>query len=198
MKKQFITFIFAVSAVFSICARASTDLLPGSTVRLSGTSAEAEIDLAGGVVIDKITPFKILSKTGELLFRGNLQNRIVRSSSDGSLHFYYRIRDTQAGLPGMISAIATQSFRLTSRVSTSYRVDGTGLVVPQYASRSYSGEQVTFRFGLRGPWRFHAGENSKFFMIKTDAKHYNGFGYTRITLRTGQSVLIKTAQPQVL
>jgi hypothetical protein len=40
-----------------------------------------------------------------------------------------------------------------------------------------------------------AGENSKFFVLKTDAKHYNNFGYTRITLRSGQSVLLRTFQP---
>ncbi|HEY8272539.1 MAG TPA: hypothetical protein VIG33_16720, partial [Pseudobdellovibrionaceae bacterium] len=195
MKKQVMTLMCVITSVCSVVVQASTSLLPGTTVIVPGTTLGTEVDLAGGVVINKLVPFKIVTSSGKLLFRGNLQNRIVRSASDGNLHFYYAIRDTEAGLPGKILALTTESFRTTPVISTNYRVDGFGMVAPQTASRSYNGAQVMFRFSHRGPGMFDAGENSKFFVIKTEAKHYNEFGYTRITLRSGQSVLLKTAQP---
>lgn len=195
MKKQVMALVLITAAIFSFTAQASTNLPAGTTVAVPGTSSGVEVDLAGGVILDKLIPFKIVSSSGELLFRGNLQNRIVRSAADGDLHFYYRIRDTEAGLPGKILAVNTQSFRLTPRISTNYRVDGLGMLAPLTASRSSNGAQVMFRFARRGRSVFDAGENSKFFVIKTNSKHYNGFGYTRIILRTGESVILKTLQP---
>lgn len=195
MKKQILGFMFVATAIFSMAAQASTNLLPGATVIVPGVTSGAEIDLAGGVIVDKIIPFKIVTPGGVLLFRGNLQNRIVKSASTGELHFYYRIRDTQAGLPGKVLAVTTQSFRVPPMIATSYRVDGLGTVAPRFATRSSNGVQVRFRFPFQGPAMFDAGESSKFFVIKTDGKHYNNLGYTRITLRSGHSVLMRTVQP---
>lgn len=197
MKNLGMSLMFVVTAVFSLAAQASTNLPPGATVAVPGTTSGTEIDLAGGVVIDRLIPFKIVTSAGVLLFRGNLQNRIVRSASSGEFHFYYRIRDTQAGLPGKVLAVTTQSFNHPPMISTSYRVDGLGMVAPRFASRSANGAQIIFRFPTQGPAMLDAGESSKFFVIKTDAKHYNNSGYTRITLHSGQSVLLRTVQPML-
>jgi len=195
MKKQVLALTFAISTIFCWTAQASRNLPAGATVIVPGSTSGAEIDLAGGVVTDKIIPFKISNSAGTLLFKGSLQNRVVRSASTGELHFYYRIRETQAGLPGQILGLGTQTFKDPPRISTSYRVDGLGTVAPRYASRSSNGARVTIRFPAKGAGTLDAGEESKFMVIKTTAKRYNNLGMTQIVLVSGESATMKTAQP---
>jgi hypothetical protein len=195
MKTQLLALGFAVSAMISIHAEASRNLPAGRTVVIPASSSGAEIDLAGGVVLDKIIPFKISNSAGTLLFKGSLQNRVVKSASSGELHFYYRIRETQTGLPGQILGFSTQTFKDPARISTSYRVDGLGSVAPRFATRSSNGARVTIRFPAKGAGTLDAGEESKFMVIKTMAKHYNNMGLTQIVLVSGESASMKTAQP---
>lgn len=196
MRKYFASLMFTGSALLSITAGASTSLPPGSAVPVPGATSAAEIDLAGGVILDRLIPFKIVNPGGVVLFRGTLQNRIVRSTATGNLHFYYRIRDTAAGLPGKIAALTTRNFRASPNLATSYRIDGLGTVPPTSASRSADGAQIIFRFGPQAGATLNAGDSSKFFELKTTAKRYNPYGTTRISLLSGHSVILRTAQPQ--
>jgi hypothetical protein len=197
MKKHILSFIFFSTTLIGLAASASVNLPHGATVAVPGATASAEIDLAGGVVVDNLIPFKIVTSGGAVLYQGNLQNRVVRSTSTGQLHFYYRIRDTAAGLSGKVLGVSTQNFRVPPRIATSYRVDGLGTVAPVSATRSANGAQVIFRFPAQGQGMLIAGQSSKFFELKTTAKNYNKDGLTRITLTTGESVVLKTVQPAV-
>jgi hypothetical protein len=86
-------------------------LPPGSNnVFLPGTNPAAEPALAGLVLRDEIRPFQIVTGGGALLFRGEVQHRIVRSNVTGTLYFSWRIINTQAGLNGIIGRVEVEPF----------------------------------------------------------------------------------------
>lgn len=145
----------------------------------------------GGVVLhDSLIPFLITSANGSPLCRGKLQNRVVRSTKTGLLHFYYRIRSTVPNLPGRIDTVGTVRFFDTLKVA--YRLDGLGTVNPAGASRSPAGDSVTFEF--KKPL-LNCGAESRFFFIKTNAKRFAPGGETRLVLVTGEAVTLKTVIP---
>jgi hypothetical protein len=167
----------------------SSPLAPGATISLNSTTAATEPDLAGGVVHDALIPFTITDTLGRPLCSGQLQDRVVRSTKTGLLHFYYRIRDGRG--KQTISTVATQKFGVDT-LNVAWRADGLGAVHPVAAIRSPTGDVVDFRFkdpGLR------CDKESRFFFIKTTAKNFGPGGETRLTLITGQSVALKTVMP---
>lgn len=100
----------------------------GRTVTLSGTTAAARPELAGLVIQDRLRPFAS-SGTGEPPVNGVLQERIVRSSVDNTLAFYYRIKELQGGI---IRYIAIRFWPDTvTAVDVDYRIDGLGDVGPE-------------------------------------------------------------------
>ena len=187
---------FVVAVTLTGIAKGSV-LLPigGGPVVLPGSTAAAEPDLAGTVMRDNLIPFRVSNAAGSLLFVGELQNRVVRSSRGSVLHFYYSIRNTQAGLNGIISNVYTRSFAPTPTVAVDWRPDGLGQVNPLRATRSIgTGDLIRFNFpstisALSG------GRESKFFFIKTNVLNYALNGQTRIQLTSGESIVLNTAAP---
>jgi hypothetical protein len=164
-------------------------------IALLGTSSAAEPELAGIVLLDKLIPFSISNAAGDLLFKGELQNRVIKSSSTGLLHFYYSIRKTQEDLNGIVQSVSTKSFALGGTVHADWRVDGLGDVSPIEVSRSGgTGELIRFRFSTAGS-ALTGGLESNFFFLKTKSFRYKRDGQTRIQLRTGESVVLSTASP---
>lgn len=162
---------------------------------LAGSTAMAEADLAGTVIHDKLIPFRIASAAGALLFQGVLQNRVVKSAN-GDLHFYYRIRDTKAGLNGIIRTITTVSFNTSPMLSVDWRPDGMGTINPKTAQRSAApGTTVRFEFETRRQ-PLVGGLESKFFYLKTvRMAHFEERGSTRIQLATGEATVVRTVIP---
>jgi hypothetical protein len=188
--------VFALLGIIQFSAEASVAVVPGAApVALPGTTAFAEGDLGGTVESDTLIPFRIMSAAGALLFQGTLQDRVVRSSTTGTLHFYYRIRNTTSGLNGIIRSVQSRSFEFAPVTFVDWRPDGLGSVNPVVASRSpAAGPVITFGFNpMVNP--LVGGMESRFFFVKTEAKNFNQMGQTRIILRTGESVLLKTMQP---
>jgi hypothetical protein len=183
-------------ASFVSQAEASVALVPGAPpVVLPPTAAVAESDLAGVVVQDNLIPFRIVGAGGALLFEGKLQNRIVRSSETGLLHFYYRIRDTRPGLNGIVRAITTRSYATSPRILAGYRPDGLGTIPPTLAIRSVMpGESLRFNFNINDNVLV-GGRESRFIFAKTMVKGYNNLGQTRIELRSGESTVVQTLAP---
>lgn len=157
-------------------------LAPGASgVVIRGTTAAREPDLAGVVVLDNLLDFEIKDLLGTVIFRGKLQNRVVRSDPTGYLHFYYRIRDTAPGLRGGVVALVTGGFAGLN-VWVDYRTDGLGGMPDRglVAGRSSDGALVRFAGpdpstrGLRGP------EETPFLFIKTDVRGHRTGGETKI------------------
>jgi len=67
-------------------------VLPGATVALPGTTAAAQPALAGVVVRDALIPFSVDDGIGHTIFKGTLQDRVVRENGSGTLDFYQTIR----------------------------------------------------------------------------------------------------------
>lgn len=158
-------------------------LPPGSTQPLPGTTAAAEPQLAGVVEVDELVPFSFATPGGDIF--GNVQVRVVRSSVDDTIDFYWRVFNDRE------SASAVGSFRIGEFYPTTYdanwRIDGLGDVAPLSATRfdgAFLG-YVNFNFSdLLSP-----GTSSHFFFLDTDAHSYaktaiydlTNFGQTHIS-----------------
>lgn len=158
-------------------------LPPGSTVNLPGTTSAANPALAGVVEIDEIVPFSFAADGGTIF--GDVQVRVVRSSVDNTLDFYWRVFNNieSSGVIG--------SFRIGEFIAAAYdadwRIDGLGAVAPISATR-FAGafdSYVNFNFGnLLAP-----GLESRFFFLDTNAVDYArnaiydlaNFGQTQIS-----------------
>lgn len=191
---------FSLAALaYQSASSASVALPPGSgPTALVGTTALGESDLGGTVLYDKLLPFSIRGPGGAILFVGSLQNRVVKSARTGTLHFYYRIRNTKAGLNGIIKEVITNRFNQFPDLMVDWRPDGLGNVNPFSAERSPgAGTQISFSFNPTGSPILVGGEESKFFYIKTKAKKHLLNGRTMIHLTTGEMANLQTAVPSL-
>jgi hypothetical protein len=91
----------------------------GGTVSLRGTTLAARPELAGTVLEDRLRPFANGPVTGVL------QERIVRSSVDNTLAFYYRIKELTGGVVTYIALTDWPLLELGS-LDMDYRIDGLG------------------------------------------------------------------------
>ena len=180
-------------AGFGVTVQAAV-LVPGGAIALSGTTSAARPELAGTVIYDVLIPFQIDINgfPGNPLYQGNLQNRVVRSNIDGTLDFYYRIRDTNGGLNGILASAETDDFTGWS-TDVDYRTDGLGSKETTRAERSAAGDLVTLLYGNS----VFGGEESLFTFIKTDATQFTTGGQTTLKLGGGESITLDTVMPDV-
>ncbi|HEY0408154.1 MAG TPA: hypothetical protein VGC89_20620 [Pyrinomonadaceae bacterium] len=120
-------------------------LISGGRVRVTGTTAQARPELGGVVLEDQIRAFANGSVSG------TLQDRVVRSSRDGSLAFYYRIRELRGG--NINQAIVLGDWFLgghvPSAVDADFRLDGLGEVGP--FQMNFDGSNMLFEFSGWNP-----------------------------------------------
>jgi hypothetical protein len=127
-----------------------------------------------------------------LIYKGKLQDRVVKSRVNGTLSFCLFIRDTQQHLPGAITAVARGNFA-DFQTDVEFRVDGSGRIGPKWANRSSDGENITFDFEKEP---VHSGNDSRFFFILTDATEYAPeSGSTILRTTDGSSVRLATSAP---
>ncbi|MHB8741675.1 MAG: VPLPA-CTERM sorting domain-containing protein [Sulfuricaulis sp.] len=165
----------ALAMVFSANTYAC-NLLPGSSCLLTGTTESAEPDLAGTVLQDVTRAFSI-DLGGGASISGTVQDRVVREANTGTLDFYCRLFNDcmSAGSLGLVSRTGYSG----QSTEVNYRLDGLGNIAPTGASRvGGSGSDVAFGF-LSDP--IGAGDNSKFFFIKTGATNYDENGNGEIS-----------------
>jgi hypothetical protein len=97
------------------------------------------------VLEDQIRPFANGSVSG------TLQDRVVRSSRDGSLAFYYRIRELSGG--NINQAIVLGDWfvagHVPSAVDADFRLDGLGEVGPY--QMNFDGSNLFFEFNGSNP-----------------------------------------------
>ena len=146
-------------------------LNPGDNLALPGTTVAAEPQLAGTVLVDELIPFAFGTISGQV------QQRIVRSSLDGTLDFYWRVMSDPNSTAGI------GSFRLGDFVSPQYnanwRSDGVGVHAPDQAHRfTGSGNSVNFLFNGAG---LLGNESSRFFFFDTTATNYTKTAFFDLT-----------------
>jgi len=141
-------------------------LPPGATVNLPGTTVAADPALAGVVEIDELVPFSFAAGGGTI--SGDVQVRVVRSSVDNTLDFYWRIfNDSESS--GAIGSFRIGDF-FTGVYDADWRIDGLGDVAPISATR-FSGafdSFVNFNFGNQ----LAPGLESRFIFLDTNAVSY--------------------------
>jgi hypothetical protein len=188
---------FAVPFVLALVlstTRSGAVIVPpgGAAVPLAGTTAAATPDLPGIVVQDVMRPFA----AGPV--KGVLQDRIVRSTATGTLHFYYRvILDPQ--VPARVIAVRKFGFNPAAAPTDSdWRMDGLGTRAPKTAQRTADGAWVSFNHLAAGS-SIAASESSRFVYIKTRAKQYTLTGQTLIVYTGGPAgggtITLKTFRP---
>ena len=156
------------------------------SVTLSGTTAAARPELAGMVLEDRLRPFASDPGPGVPTVNGVLQERIVQSSVDGTLAFYYRIKELTGGqIRYGISLRFWPSLTLRA-VDVDYRIDGLGDVGPE--ASSCGPEPIRFDFNVAPtPAPVTPSALSRFMF----AKMIPGKGFPNVTTYdTGGQILI--------
>jgi hypothetical protein len=186
----------AALAVAMVCASGAAlavPVAPGSVVAVSGTTAAARPELAGLVLADTLRPFSIALSIPGHTITGTIQDRVVKSDADGTLHFYTRITDVSyVSPPGLGIAFCCTGVSGFGRADfegwatdMDWRIDGLpvapdAFTAPAFATRSDPGSTAGFYFGtlensIPQPG-VQSGADSKFAFIATDAYHYDDRG----------------------
>lgn len=175
----------------------------GATVFLPGTTAAAQPALAGVVIHDALLPFAVNDAAGHTIFKGHLQDRVVRENASGNLDFYQGVR-ADAGFPlAAFLDYASRSNFAGYPIDANYRTDGIGspTIKPENASRSLDSKTVRFNFNLD---RINPGQFSLFYFARTTAKSFDlhgstalGFGQGPVPSSGSGSVKLTTAEPTV-
>jgi hypothetical protein len=165
----------------------AVSLPANTTVGLPGTTVAVRPELAGPIIEDVDQPFSFTDTTGHLL-SGVVQNRVVRSSVDGTLDFYWRIKETSgqsaSGDPGAISSFRVGGFG-NFALDADWRIDGLGAIHPTQAHRFSDPSFINFLFNdpaLVPP------NDSVFFFLDTQATAYAKVGSYDLTGTGGNGI----------
>jgi len=170
-----------------VAAAGAVALPAASTVGLPGTTVAAHPELAGLVLEDVDQPFSFIDSTGHTL-SGVVQNRVVRSSVDGTLDFYWRIKNTNgesaSGDPGAITAFRVGGFGNLA-LDADWRIDGLGTVHPNQAHRFPNPSFINFLFNEPA---LVPTNDSVFFFLDTQATNYAKVGFYDFTGTGGNGI----------
>jgi PEP-CTERM motif len=190
----FATAALAAAAAFVAASPAqAVTLVVDNFVPLPGTTSAAEPQLAGVVLEDFVQDFSFAADGGTIM--GTVQSRVVKSSVDGTLDFYWRVINSEK------STSTIQDLRLGDFVAPEYeanwRIDGLGdqgpAVAYLFAAPPRDPGFINFRFWKDSPSERDAGlapgESSKFILMDTSATLYaktavydlTNFGQTQIS-----------------
>ena len=150
----------AVALNEPVSANFANTALPGTTVALRP-------ELAGTVLEDVITPFSFQGITG------TVQNRVVRETASGTLDFIWKVDvDSVASGTGVV-ALRLIDFGLDYLKDADWSIDGLGTVAPVtarlFSAAEHPSGAINFLFGSS----VGAGEQSRFFFLRTEATSYS-------------------------
>jgi len=169
-------FALAAAIALALGSNAQAVVLPVGTTPLSGTTVAANPQLAGTVLEDDTVAFSFAAFGG--VVSGSVQSRVVRSSVDGTLDFYWRVFNDPT------SAGAITSFRIGNFYvpvyDADFRVDGLGDVGPDAALR-FATPDINFLFGSSGGSALGPGASSLFMFLDTHATSYARFALYDLT-----------------
>jgi len=172
----------------------------GATVPVGGTTFAARPELGGTVIRDALIPLTVTDSAGTVLFKGNLQDRVVQETVSHTLDFYQTLRsDTSMPMRSILDAARRINFGGVI-TDMDYRTDGLGNpnCHPWTASHPSSAE-IDFDFGPN-----HAilapGDMTLFYFCRTNATSFDVNGKTDmefISPVTGElrHSLLQTAEP---
>ena len=127
--------LIATTLLAAVAGSAHAVLLnPGDTQPLPGTTVAAEPQLAGVIEVDELLPFSFADGGGNI--SGTVQVRVVRSSVDNTIDFYWRIFNDANSSDG-INLLHVGNFN-TSAYDVNWRIDGLGDVGPTEGLRHIS------------------------------------------------------------
>jgi len=165
--------LLSAALALSFHAAQAVTLVNDTAVALPGTTVAAEPQLAGTVLVDKLTDFTI---AGEGI-TGHIQSRVVRSSLDGTLDFYWRVFN-DATSRGNVGNFRIGEF-IAPEYNANWRIDGLGDVAPNsaymfggtYAGRGY----INFQFfdAASSTGTLMPGQSSYFIFLDTTATSYS-------------------------
>lgn len=172
----------------------------GATVPVTGTTFAARPELGGVVIRDELVPVNVTDTLGNVLFKGNLQDRVVRENGTGTLDFYQTLRsDTTMPMRAFLEDARRINFGGVV-TDMDYRTDGLGnpSLHPWTASHP-SPAVIDFDFGPN-----HAviapGDMTLFYFCRTNATSFDVNGRTDVEFLSPASgasahALLTTAEP---
>lgn len=149
------------------------DLPFGVLTALPGTTVGLEPQLAGTILEDPLQPFEFDTDLGRV--RGQIQSRVLRSTLDGTLSFYWRIfndADSAASIP-VFRVRLFETPEAPDGLRADWRIDGLGDTAPTHA-QALNPHLFFFVFGDGSPNNpgLEPGMSSKLFFLDTEAEHY--------------------------
>ena len=160
----------------------------GGPAAQPGTTLAADGALAGTVLEDVLTAWSSPDdpKYGFPGAQGELQSRVVRETSTGTLDFYWRITVDGVSYPNdvpdelTISGLTLADFLTGAAFDANYRIDGLGDTVPIDASAGASSLSWDF-----APSSFGPNGGSYFLLLHSNATTYDddalaSFGATSV------------------
>lgn len=171
----------------------------GGAIALTGTTYAARPELGGVVIRDDLVPVDVTDSAGTTVFKGALQDRVVKENLSGTLDFYQTLRAD----PGMPSPAFIEFARRISfagcTTDVDYRTDGLGVpsLHPLMAQRPAPGAEVSFQFGQNG--LIDPGTQTLFYFVKTNATDFDVNGKTELAFMSPPGALfttvLQTAEP---
>ena len=159
--------LIATTLLAAVAGSAHAVLLnPGDTQLLPGTTVAAEPQLAGVIEVDELLPFSFADGGGNI--SGTVQVRVVRSTVDNTIDFYWRIFNDSNSSDG-INLLHVGDFN-TSAYDVNWRIDGLGDVAPTQGLRHLAPIDNAFDYLFAD--LLQPGTTSKFVFIDTDAFSY--------------------------
>ncbi len=120
-----------------------TDVPPGATVSLSGTTGILSPDFGGTVICDNLKTFVVRDDSGNLVLTGEVQDRVSRSTTLNTLVFRLRVRNLSGPGGAQLTGVARTGFRGVP-TDVEYFTDGSGQVGPNSVTRSLDGNELSF------------------------------------------------------
>lgn len=192
--KSFAKSLIAAALIAFASSAGAEVLSPGVTTPLPGTTVALEPQLAGLVLEDVSQAFSFAVAGGTI--SGTVQSRVVRSTVDGTLDFYWRIVSDPA------SADYITSLRLGNFFASSYnanwRIDGLGDTAPVSAHLfAGTGGNVNYIFsgGRAQAPGIASGAESFFMLMDTSATMYDMSAIYDLTGGSDISGLYSTFAP---
>lgn len=176
-------FFLSAVALSSITLSTANPVAPGDTVALSGSTFGSHPEWGGTSVDDGNVPFEIRNAGGTVILSGNLQDRVSRSRTLGTLQFIPRLRDTisPTGTARIVRMVVEGHAGFDLNIE--YGTDGSGEIGPGQVERSAGdGNTLDFSFAANP---IAPTDESYFIHIVTGTMGYAKVG--RVTIYAEES-----------
>ena len=148
-------------------------------IDLPGTTMAANPALKGVVIADMLTPYSATDPATGNTIAGNIQSRVVRRDSNGTLDFYWRIMPGPGGNVAPFLFTIEDFFAANDPIDIDYRSDGLGAYGPWNAKwyQPFGILEFIFNTGCTGVVLCPPNlDGSRFFFVATSARSFRQTG----------------------